>query len=108
MSFGHRGFAVGTAYSKTEAVQAAIIALVLLGEALRACCLARHRGCRRGGRDVSLAGGARARARRALRATVQPAALYGLGRGLRFALCASACAARNQALTGADPTCARC
>ena len=31
MSFGHRGFAVGTAYSKTEAVQAAFIALIFLG-----------------------------------------------------------------------------
>ena len=32
MSFGHRGFAVGTAYSKTEAVQAAFLSLVFLGE----------------------------------------------------------------------------
>ena len=32
MAFGHRGFAVGTAYAKTEAVQGAVLALVLLGE----------------------------------------------------------------------------
>ena len=33
-SFGPRGFAVGTAYSKTEAIQASLIAVLLLGEAL--------------------------------------------------------------------------
>lgn len=33
-SFGHGAFAIGTAYSKTEAVQAAIVATVLLGELL--------------------------------------------------------------------------
>ena len=32
MAFGFRGFAVGTAYSKTEAVQSTILALVLLNE----------------------------------------------------------------------------
>jgi len=33
-SFGYRNFAVGTAYSKTEAVQSAIAAWAILGEAL--------------------------------------------------------------------------
>src|SRR4030095_7418592 len=32
MAFGHRGFAVGTAYAKTEAVPGAVLAWVLLGE----------------------------------------------------------------------------
>ena len=34
MAFGFRSFAVGTAYSKTEAVQGAIMAWIILGEAL--------------------------------------------------------------------------
>ena len=33
-AFGHRGFVVGTAFSKTEALQAALVSLVLLGERL--------------------------------------------------------------------------
>ena len=33
-SFGHGAFAIGTAYSKTEAVQAALVAAFLLGELL--------------------------------------------------------------------------
>src|SRR3954464_9821728 len=35
MSFGYRNFAVGTAYSKTEVAQSAIIALVILHEVLK-------------------------------------------------------------------------
>src|SRR3954452_20506722 len=35
MSFGFRNFAVGTAYSKTETAQSAIVALIVLGEVLR-------------------------------------------------------------------------
>ncbi|MFC7542805.1 hypothetical protein ACFQU2_29615 [Siccirubricoccus deserti] len=58
MAFGHRGFAVGTAYAKTEAVQGAILALVLLGSgsqrwpgsasrsASSACCGSRWRARR--------------------------------------------------------------
>ena len=34
MAFGHRNFAVGTAYSKTDAVQAAIVSWIVLSEAL--------------------------------------------------------------------------
>src|SRR4029079_12856071 len=34
MAFGYRNFAVGTAYAKTEAVQGAIAAWIVLGEAL--------------------------------------------------------------------------
>src|SRR3546814_5855869 len=32
MAFGHRGFVVGTAFSKTEAVQAALVTALFLGE----------------------------------------------------------------------------
>src|SRR5208282_5366186 len=35
MAFGFRNFAVGTAYSKTDAVQSAVIALIVLHEVLR-------------------------------------------------------------------------
>src|SRR5882757_9657204 len=35
MSFGYRNFAVGTAYSKTETVQSAILAFIVLREHLR-------------------------------------------------------------------------
>ena len=35
MSFGYRNFAVGTAYSKTETAQSAIVALIVLHEVLR-------------------------------------------------------------------------
>src|SRR3546814_17251354 len=34
MAFGHRGFVVGTAFSKTEAVQAALVTALFLGERL--------------------------------------------------------------------------
>ena len=35
MAFGFRNFAVGTAYAKTETAQTAILALIVLHEALR-------------------------------------------------------------------------
>lgn len=103
MSFGHRGFAVGTAYSKTEAVQAALIALVFLGESFG--------GLAWLGIGVSVAGtlylslaGRVGSVREALAATVQPAALLGLGAGCAFALCALAIRAATQSLDGPDPT----
>jgi drug/metabolite transporter (DMT)-like permease len=34
MSFGHRGFVVGTAFSKTEAIQVALVTALLFGERL--------------------------------------------------------------------------
>src|SRR3546814_14791753 len=34
MAFGHRGFVVGTAFSKTAAVQAALVPALFLGERL--------------------------------------------------------------------------
>jgi drug/metabolite transporter (DMT)-like permease len=35
MAFGYRNFAVGTAYSKTETAQSAVVALIVLHEVLR-------------------------------------------------------------------------
>jgi drug/metabolite transporter (DMT)-like permease len=102
MSFGHRGFAVGTAYSKTEAAQGAFVALVLLGEMPSPLAWA--------GIGVSVAGvlyltlaGRSMTAGDILRATTQPAALLGLGAGFGFALTSVLIKAANLALDGPDP-----
>jgi drug/metabolite transporter (DMT)-like permease len=101
-SFGPRGFAVGTAYSKTEAVQASVIAVILLGETLS--------GLSWFGIAVSLAGvmylslaGRDITPREFLNATFQPAALRGMGAGLCFALTAICIRQANFALDGPDP-----
>ena len=102
MSFGHRGFAVGTAYAKTEAVQGAFLALVLLGERIS---LLAWIGIAVGVSGVlwlSLAGRA-ASFRELARATVQPAAVCGLAAGFFFALTSVAVKAANQSLPGDDP-----
>jgi drug/metabolite transporter (DMT)-like permease len=87
MAFGHRNFAVGTAYAKTETVQTAIIALVLLGEALRPLAWAGIAVGLIGVMTLSLAGRG-LRPRELVAATVQPAALCGLGAGFMFAMTA--------------------
>lgn len=83
LAFGYRNFAVGTAYSKTESVQGAIIGWLVLGEGLG--------GLAWIGIGVGVAGvlvlslaGRFLRGRDLLRATVQPAALCGLGAGFCF------------------------
>lgn len=102
MAFGHRGFAVGTAYAKTEAVQGAILALILLGERISALawCGIAVGVC--GVLWLSLAG--RAASWRELgRATVQPAAVCGLASGFFFALTSVLIKSANLALPGDDP-----
>ena len=99
MSFGYRNFAVGTAYSKTETAQSAIVALIVLHEVLRplawiGICLGLA-----GVMMLSLAGRGMRPAELA-RATVQPAALSGLGAGLLFAFTAVFIKLANQALSG--------
>ena len=99
MSFGYRNFAVGTAYSKTETAQSAIVALIVLHEVLRplawiGICLGLA-----GVMTLSLAGRGMRPAELA-RATVQPAALSGLGAGLLFAFTAVFIKLANQALSG--------
>lgn len=99
MSFGFRSFAVGTAYSKTEAVQSALVAWLLLGETLTPLSLA---GIGVGvcgvltlslaGRGIGFSG--------LLRATFQPAALCGLGAGLCFAFTSIFIKEANRALAG--------
>jgi drug/metabolite transporter (DMT)-like permease len=99
MAFGYRNFAVGTAYAKTEAAQSGVIALIVLHEVLRPLAWA--------GIAVGLAGvmtlslnGRGIRKRALLAATVQPAALCGLGAGFLFAVTTVFVKMANQALSG--------
>jgi len=99
MAFGYRNFAVGTAYSKTETVQSAIIALIVLHEHLytRAWVGIGIGLC--GVMTLSLAGRG-LRPRDLLAATVQPAALCGLSAGLMFALTTVFIKIAAQSITG--------
>jgi drug/metabolite transporter (DMT)-like permease len=85
MAFGYRNFAVGTAYAKTEAVQGAVAAWLILGEVLTPVSIA---GIGIGVSGVLLLslGGRGLKGRELLAATLQPAALCGLGAGLFAAL----------------------
>jgi len=103
MSFAQRGFAVGTAYSKTEAVQAAFIALIFLGEGFSALAWAGIAVSVGGTLYLSLAGRV-ASLREVAAATVQPSAVFGLGAGFAFALCAIAIRGATQELDGPDAT----
>jgi len=99
MAFGYRNFAVGTAYSKTEAVQSAVIAWILLGEALHPLAWVGIGIGLSGVLTLSLAGSG-LRAAQMMRATFQPAALCGLGAGLGFAVTAILIKVANQSLEG--------
>jgi drug/metabolite transporter (DMT)-like permease len=99
MAFGYRNFAVGTAYSKTDTVQSALIALVLLHEVLRPVAWAGIALGLAGVMTLSLAGRG-LRPREIAAATVQPAALCGLGAGFGFALTTVFVKLANQALSG--------
>ena len=81
MAFGARNYVVGTAYAKTEAIQGAILSMILLGEMLS---LISWGGIVIGVAGVILlsTGGQRLR----WADMVQPAALYGLGAGLGFTM----------------------
>lgn len=85
MAFGERSFVVGTAYAKTEAVQGAVFALWLLGEMLSPLVWIGIGISVIGVMTLSL-GGKGLRLRDILGAMWQPAARYGLGAGLFFAL----------------------
>jgi drug/metabolite transporter (DMT)-like permease len=84
MSFGYRNFAVGTAYAKTEAAQSAVIALIILNEVLKPQAWAGIALGLCGVMTLSLAGRGM-KPRDLLAATLQPAALCGLGAGFLFA-----------------------
>jgi drug/metabolite transporter (DMT)-like permease len=101
LAFGFRGFAVGTAYAKTEAVQGTLLALLLLGERislLSSCGILIGVG---GVLWLSLAGRT-ASWRELAQATLQPAALCGLTAGFFFALTSVLIKAANLALFGED------
>jgi drug/metabolite transporter (DMT)-like permease len=85
MAFGYRNFAVGTAYSKTETAQSAVVALIVLHEVLRPFAWIGIALGLSGVMTLSLAGRG-LRPRELAMATVQPAALCGLGSGFLFAL----------------------
>jgi drug/metabolite transporter (DMT)-like permease len=85
MAFGYRNFVVGTAFSKTEAVQAAIFAWLALGERLDGFVVVGIVASVAGVLMLAL-GGRSLAARDLLGALGQPAALCGLGAGALFAL----------------------
>ena len=82
--FGHRGFLVGTAFSKTEALQAAIAAAAFVGERLSPLSWLGIGAGLAGVLLLALMGRGLA-ARDVLGAMVQPAALCGLGAAALFA-----------------------
>lgn len=101
MSFGYRNFAVGTAYGKTEAAQSAVIALFILHEVLRPLAW--------GGIALGLCGvmtlsltGRGLKPRDILAATIQPAALCGLGAGFLFAWTTVFIKLANQSIPGSS------
>lgn len=85
MAFQHRNFVVGTAYSKTEAAQGALLSILLLGETLG---LLAWIGIALGvvGVMILSTGGKRMSAGDFVRALGQPAARYGIASGFFFAL----------------------
>ena len=99
MSFGYRNFAVGTAYSKTETAQSAIVALIVLHEVLRPLAWVGICVGLVGVMTLSLAGRGM-KPRELAAATVQPAALAGLGAGFLFAFTTVFIKLANQALSG--------
>ncbi len=102
MAFDQRNFVVGTAYSKTEAVQGALLSLLLLGERLNILAWA---GIVAGviGVMILSTGGKRMGAGELLRALGQPAARYGIASGLFFALTAVAVRRSTAEVATGDP-----
>jgi drug/metabolite transporter (DMT)-like permease len=97
MAFGYRNFAVGTAYSKTEAAQSALVAWVLLREVLRPLALAGIALGLCGVLTLSWAGRGM-KPRDLLAATLQPAALCGIATGFLFSLTTVFIKLANQAV----------
>jgi drug/metabolite transporter (DMT)-like permease len=102
MAFGHRNFAVGTAYAKTEAVQAAIVATVLLGEHLTPLSWFGIAVGVGGVLYLSLAGRGTGPGE-LLRGITQPAALCGIGAGFCFGFTGVLIRAANQDMPAEDP-----
>lgn len=102
MAFAHRNFVVGTAYSKTEAVQGAILSFLLLGERLSAMSWAGI-GCGVMGVMLLSTGGKRMGPMDFLRALGQPAAVTGIASGFFFALTAIGIRRATQSVDSGDP-----
>ncbi len=85
MAFGERNFVVGTAYSKTEAVQSALLSVLLLGDHLRPLTWIGI-GFGVAGVMILSTGGKRMGPGELLRSLGQPAARYGIASGFMFAL----------------------
>ena len=81
MAFGYRNYVAGTAFAKTEAIQGAVLAMLLLGEHLS---LLTWIGIGIGVAGVMVVSAAGARFR--LADLVQPAAICGLGAGFGFTM----------------------
>lgn len=101
MAFGHRGFVVGTAFSKTEAIQAALAMALLLDERLPLLAWAGIFAGVAGVLVLALAGRGIGIRHMAL-AMRQPAALCGLGAGSLFACAAIAIKLATAQLAGVD------
>jgi drug/metabolite transporter (DMT)-like permease len=101
-AFGYRNFAVGTAYSKTEAVQGAVAAWIILGEALSPLAWGGVALGAAGVLTLSLPKQGMAIGD-VLRSAAQPAALCGLGAGAGFAIASIFFKMANFALPGDDP-----
>lgn len=102
MAFAHRNFVVGTAYSKTEAVQGAILSFLLMGERLHPLAWAGI-GCGVAGVMLLSTGGRRMGPLDFLKALGQPAALTGIASGFFFALTAVCIRRATQQVGGGDP-----
>jgi drug/metabolite transporter (DMT)-like permease len=102
MAFGERNFVVGTAYSKTEAVQSAILSVVLLGDHLS---LLTWLGIAFGvvGVMILSTGGKRMGPGELLRSLGQPAARYGIASGFVFALTTIGIRAATREVATPDP-----
>jgi drug/metabolite transporter (DMT)-like permease len=102
LAFGHRNFVVGTAYSKTEAVQGALLSFLLMGERLSPLAWAGI-GCGVAGVMLLSTGGRRMGALDFIRALGQPAAYCGIASGFFFALTAIGIRRATQQVETGDP-----
>jgi drug/metabolite transporter (DMT)-like permease len=101
LAFGHRGFVVGTAFSKTEAIQAALVTALFFGERLPLLAWAGIVAGVAGVLVLALSGRG-ITVRQILASLGQPAALHGLGAGSMFAFAAVAIKFATAELPGLD------
>jgi drug/metabolite transporter (DMT)-like permease len=101
MAFHYRSYVVGTAYAKTEAIQGALLAWLLLGEALHPLAWLGIAVVVTGVFTLSL-GAQRLTPRAALTMIAQPAALCGLGAAFAFAVTAICVKGATLAVGGPD------